>query len=137
MILAAGVLAGCGPGRPTLAAPAEPAPAPLAPSSTAVDAGAGPADAMPPVPAPRPVTADECGLLVDKMIAIGLAEQHARDPRAPQATAGQQAAIRARLLAQALPSCATLPRASWDCAMAAGDRAAMSACEGAAGAGAP
>ena len=62
-------------------------------------------------------------------LAIGLAEQHAREPRAPQATGEQQAAIRAQLLAQALPGCATLARASWACAMAASDRAAMMVCE--------
>ncbi len=107
------------------------------PTPSAIDAGAAPALVAPPTPAVQPITAAECGLLIDRMIGIGLAEQHARDPRVPQATAEQKAAIRAELLAQALPSCAALPRASWDCAMAADDRAAMGGCGLGAGDGAP
>ncbi len=134
MILALAVLAGCGPGRRAAVAPVEP-PAPLtvAPAPEVVDGGAAAA----PQAVPAPITDDECGQLVDKLIAIGLAEQRVREPRAPQATGDQQATIRAQLLAQALPTCATLPRARWDCAIAAGDRAAMMVCEAAASSAAP
>ena len=97
-----------------------------------VDEGAARADAAPDAavapPAPAAITRDECGQLVERMLAIGLAEQRAKDPRAPQATAAQQADIRARLLEQAVPACAAMTRASWQCAVAAADRAAMTAC---------
>ncbi len=120
--------AACGPGgrrSPT-------APAPAGPAS---DADAAPAPPPPddplvvPPPPPGPISADECGHLVDQVLAIGLAEQRARDPKAPQATPEQQATIRARLLTAAEPTCATMPRARFECAMAARDRAAMTACE--------
>ena len=110
------------------------APAPAPTSSPAADSPAGPAaphDLAEPRPTPArtgPLTADECGQMIDKVLAIGLAEQHARDPRAPQATPAQQAAIRARLLAQADGTCATMSRPSFACALAATDRAAMLAC---------
>lgn len=121
--------AGPGPGDPTNGGTTSPPTDAGAASSASVDAPppTGPGD--PPTPAPGPVTAAECGLLVDKVIAVGLAEQHARDPKAPQATPEQQAAIRERLLPQMEPGCAVMTRAAYACAMAAPDRAALQACE--------
>jgi len=124
--------AGCGPGGHRAAPP--PTPPPTGPAG-ASDADAAPSPPDPlrvPDPPPGPISADECGDLVDRVLAIGLAEQRARDPKTPQATPEQQATIRARLLAAAEPTCATMPRARFECAMAARDRAAMTACETAA-----
>lgn len=88
-----------------------------------------PPDPPPPPPPPPPLTRDECGQLVDRMLAIGVAEQQARDPRAPAMTTAQHAAVRDRLLAEAEPTCAAMARATWQCAVTAADRAAMAACE--------
>ena len=129
MAVVLGALGGC-PGPRAVTDPVGPtSPAADAGVAAVGDGGAAPGPEDPIEVAPRPITTAECGELVDRLIAIGLTEQRARNPRAPQATAEQQVAIRARLLAQAEPSCATMTRTSWACAVAAADRAAMVACE--------
>jgi hypothetical protein len=145
-VAAAGLCAcpGGGPPRPAGPDPAstagDGAPAPggaggagaAAPAEAAASdqAGAVTSPAAPPPAPPAPVTREECGQLVDRLLTIGLAEQRARDPGAPQATVEQQAAIRASLLDQAAPVCASMPRTRWQCAVEAADRAAMNACAG-------
>lgn len=132
-LLVVGLL-GCGGGgrAPTTPAPtAAPTPAPTRPTRPPAAAATEPAavELAPPPAPPAPLSAAECAALVDHMLEVGLAEQAARDPRAPVPTAEQTAAIRAQLLGQLEPTCATLPRATWTCAMAATSRQAMVRCD--------
>ncbi len=119
-------LAGCG--QPS-ARPAAPVVAQAGGGDGGPGDGGGVAAEIAPPPPPAPLTAEECAALVDRMLSIGLAEQQRKTPQGPVPSAEQQQAIRAQMIAELAPSCATIPRSAWDCAMAASDRAAMAACE--------
>ena len=104
-------------------------PTPVGPHPVSADAGvpAAPADAAA-VAAPSEA---ECGALVDHVLELGMAKFRA-DARAsgkPIPTEAQLAKIRAQLTDELMAGCRDLPRAVYDCAMAAGDVDAYVACE--------
>lgn len=73
-----------------------------------------------------PISDDECLVLIDHTLALGLAEQRASKPAEYVPTAEQVAEIRTKLIAQR--PCAELTRPQYVCALAAADQAALYAC---------
>ncbi len=104
-------------------------PSPVSPQTASVDAGA------PLVPVADAAIAGpseaECGALVDHVLEIGMAKfrADARTSGKPIPTEAQLAKIRAQLTDELMAGCRDLPRAVYDCAMAAGDVDAYAACE--------
>jgi hypothetical protein len=127
-LLIVAVVAGCsGHARPQPTAP---------PAATDAGAVGEPGDGAmavdaPPVtpPPPAPLTDDECAQLVDRMLAIGLAEQRSKAPKGAMPSGEQQQAIRAQMIEQMRDACGALGRETWACAVAAPDRATMAACD--------
>lgn len=109
-----------------LAACSSPATAPSNPTPpVAPDAGVDAPEAAT-APVAPPLTDDECARYVDHVLELGLAAMRASKPAELVPTAEQVAESRARLLATA--PCRELPRAAWECALAAADQAALYAC---------
>ena len=70
----------------------------------------------------------DCGRLLDRYIDLEQAELAATLPPEEVPTAEQVAAIRARMREEGMSGCVGQPRAPFDCAMAAPDKAALRAC---------
>jgi len=77
---------------------------------------------------PAPLTEADCAVLVDHILAVGVAEQRLDRPEDRVATPEQVTQIRAGLIRDMTPSCLAYPRETWTCATGATTTAAIAAC---------
>ena len=75
-----------------------------------------------------PLSTDECNQLIDHVFDLGVAEQLAIKGADHMASSAQLDVLRDTMHSTMMLECMRFPRAAWECAMAATDTTAVSAC---------